>query len=74
MARLPVLRTFPKRLFRLIQMVRRNTIVLIAAHKKEEVQAFENLRLGEKAVLMARPRRRQEDAPMAGPRRHGALL
>ena len=47
----PVLRTFPKRLFRLIQMVRRNTIVLIAAHKREEVEAFENLHLGAYDIL-----------------------
>jgi DNA-binding NtrC family response regulator len=48
---IPVLRHLPARLFRLFQMVRRNTIVLIAAHKKEEVEAFQLMRLGAYDVL-----------------------
>lgn len=48
---IPVLRVFPKRLFRLIQKVRKNTIILIAAHKREEAQAFEHLKLGAYDVL-----------------------
>lgn len=48
---IPVLRVFPKRLFRLIQKVRKNTIILIAAHKREEDQAFEHLKLGAYDVL-----------------------
>jgi DNA-binding NtrC family response regulator len=47
----PVLRTFPERIFRLIHMVRRNTIVLIAAHKKEEGEAFRQLGLGAYDIL-----------------------
>lgn len=48
---IPVLRAFPKRLFKLVQKVRKNTIVLIAANKREEDQAFEHLRLGAYDVL-----------------------
>lgn len=47
----PVLRMFPKRLFRMIQRVRKNTIVLIAAHKHEEQTAFERLALGAYDIL-----------------------
>ena len=47
----PVLRAFPKRLFQFIQMVRKNTIVLVAAHKKEEPEAFDKLTLGIYDVL-----------------------
>lgn len=47
----PVLRTFPQRLFRLFRKVRHNTIVLIAAHKKEEGEAFQHLRLGAYDIL-----------------------
>jgi DNA-binding NtrC family response regulator len=47
----PVLRAFPARLFRLIQQVRKNTIVLIAANKKDEAAAFEKLGLGVYDVL-----------------------
>jgi DNA-binding NtrC family response regulator len=46
-----VLRIFPKRLFRFIQRVRKNTIVLIAASKKEEAEAFERLTMGAYDVL-----------------------
>lgn len=42
----PILRTFPQRLFSFIQQVRKNTIVLIAANKKEETEAFDRLSLG----------------------------
>ncbi len=42
----PVLRIFPQRLLRFLHQVRKNTIVLIAAHKNEEVEAFEKLALG----------------------------
>lgn len=47
----PVLRAFPTRLFRLIQQVRKNTIVLIAANKKDEAAAFEKLGMGVYDVL-----------------------
>ncbi len=47
----PVLRLFPKRLFRFIQRVRKNTIVLIAAHKQEEGEAFEKLGMGVYDIL-----------------------
>lgn len=47
----PVLRTFPKRLFRLIQKVRKNTIVLIAAEKHDEAEAFDKVGLGVYDVL-----------------------
>lgn len=46
-----VLRTFPARMFQFIQRVRRNTIVLIAASKKEESEAFDRLSLGAYDVL-----------------------
>jgi DNA-binding NtrC family response regulator len=46
-----VLRIFPKRLFRFIQRLRKNTIVLIAANKKEEALAFDRLQLGAYDVL-----------------------
>jgi DNA-binding NtrC family response regulator len=48
---IPVLRIFPKRLFRLIRMVRHNTIVLIAANKNEEGEAFLHLGLGAYDIL-----------------------
>jgi len=47
----PILRVFPRRLFQLIQKVRKNTIVLVAASKKEEAEAFEKLGLGVYDVL-----------------------
>lgn len=47
----PALQYFPKRLFNLIQRVRKNTIILIAAHKKEEGVAFERLALGAYDIL-----------------------
>lgn len=47
----PMLRTFPQRMFRLIKMVRRNTIVLIASQKKEEAEAFQQLQLGAYDIL-----------------------
>jgi DNA-binding NtrC family response regulator len=47
----PVLRTFPLRLFRFIQMIRRNTIVLIAANRKEEAEAVQRLNLGAYDIL-----------------------
>jgi two-component system, NtrC family, C4-dicarboxylate transport response regulator DctD len=46
-----VLRGFPKRLFKFIQSVRKNTIVLIAAGKAEEREAFEKLSLGAYDIL-----------------------
>ena len=48
---IPTLRTSPKRLFNLIQRIRKNTIVLIAAYKREEEEAFERLQLGAYDVL-----------------------
>ena len=47
----PTLKTYPRRLFRFIHRVRRNTIILIAAHKREEADAFERLHLGAYDVL-----------------------
>jgi DNA-binding NtrC family response regulator len=47
----PILRTFPKRFFRLIQKVRKNTIVLVAAQKNEEAEAFEKIGFGAYDVL-----------------------
>jgi DNA-binding NtrC family response regulator len=47
----PVLRNFPQRLFRFFRMIRRNTIVLIAAHRKEEAEAVERLDLGAYDIL-----------------------
>ncbi len=47
----PSLRTFPKRLFGFIQTIRKNTIVLIAAHQREEAEAFRHLRLGAYDIL-----------------------
>lgn len=46
-----VLRIFPKRLFRFIQLIRKNTIVLIAADKKEEAEAFDRVAMGAYDVL-----------------------
>jgi DNA-binding NtrC family response regulator len=40
---LPILRIMPARLINLIHRIRRNTIVLIAANKKEEAEAFDKL-------------------------------
>jgi DNA-binding NtrC family response regulator len=45
------LRIFPKRLFHFIRQVRKNTIVLIAAHKNEETEAMDRLALGAYDVL-----------------------
>jgi len=47
----PILDHWPKRLFHFFQLVRKNTIVLIAAHKSEEAQAFKQMRLGAYDVL-----------------------
>jgi DNA-binding NtrC family response regulator len=47
----PVLRSFPHRLFRFIRMVRRNTIVLIAANRREEAEAVQRLDLGAYDIL-----------------------
>jgi DNA-binding NtrC family response regulator len=47
----PTLRAYSNRLFRFFQMVRRNTIVLIAATKGEEPEAFERLALGAFDIL-----------------------
>jgi two-component system, NtrC family, response regulator HydG len=47
----PVLRTFPHRLFRFIRMIRRNAIVLIAANRKEEAEAVQRLDLGAYDIL-----------------------
>lgn len=46
-----ILRIFPKRFFDFIQRVRKNTIVLIAAHKKDEADAFEKIRMGAYDIL-----------------------
>jgi DNA-binding NtrC family response regulator len=46
-----VLRIFPKRLFKFIQQIRKNTIVLIAAQKNDETRAFEQLSMGAYDVL-----------------------
>ena len=46
-----VLRIFPQRLFRFIQSIRKNTIVLIAASKKEEAEAFDRVSMGAYDVL-----------------------
>ena len=43
---MPMLRLFPRRLIRFFQKVRKNTIVLVAAQKREEDQAYQYLRLG----------------------------
>jgi len=48
---MPVLRVFPKRLFKFIQRVRKNTIILIAAGKSEEPDAFERVALGAYDIL-----------------------
>jgi DNA-binding NtrC family response regulator len=48
---IPVLKYWPARLFKLFQLVRKNTIVLIAANKKEEASAFQLMRLGAYDVL-----------------------
>ena len=49
---IPMLRMFPKRLFSFFNKVRKNTIVLVAAHKREEDVAFRHLRnLGAYDVL-----------------------
>ncbi len=48
---IPILKHWPVRLFKLFQLVRRNTIVLIAASKKEEISAFQYMRLGAYDVL-----------------------
>lgn len=45
------LRAYPLRLFRFIRLVRRNAIVLIAAHKNEEAIAFSRIPLGAFDVL-----------------------
>jgi DNA-binding NtrC family response regulator len=47
----PVLRSFPHRFFRFVRMVRRNTIVLIAANRKEEAEAVQRLDLGAYDIL-----------------------
>lgn len=47
----PMLRIFPKRLIRFLHRVRKNTIILIAAHKKEEGEAFEKLAMGAFDIL-----------------------
>lgn len=48
---MPVLRNFPHRLFRFIRTIRKNTIVLIAAHRKEEAEAVERMDLGAYDIL-----------------------
>src|SRR5688500_12639787 len=47
----PVLRNFPKRFFRFIRIIRKNTVVLIAANRKEEAEAIERLDLGAYDIL-----------------------
>lgn len=46
-----ILRGFPNRLFKFIQSVRKNTIVLIATGKSEEVEALSSLQLGAYDIL-----------------------
>jgi DNA-binding NtrC family response regulator len=46
-----VLRSFPHRLFWFIRMIRKNTIVLIAAHRKDEAEAVQRLDLGAYDIL-----------------------
>jgi DNA-binding NtrC family response regulator len=41
-----ILRLFPSRLLGLFHRVRQNTTILIAAHRKDETEAFEKLGLG----------------------------
>ncbi len=43
----PILRIFTKRLFKLVKLIRKNAIVLIAAQKKDQEQAY--FQLGEGA-------------------------
>ena len=45
------LRAYPRRLFAFIRLVRRNAIVLIAAHKNEEAVAYNRISLGAFDVL-----------------------
>lgn len=47
----PVLQTVPQRLFRFIRTIRKNAIVLIAAHRKEEAEAVQRLDLGAYDIL-----------------------
>ncbi len=47
----PVLKVFPKRLFKLIRLVRRNTIILVTAYKNEEAAAFGHLQQGAYDIL-----------------------
>ncbi len=48
---MPALRLFPKRLFEFFRKVRKNTIMLIAADKREEPEAFRHLHLGAYDIL-----------------------
>jgi len=45
------LRLFPRRLFRYFNAIRQNTIILIAANRKEEAEAIERLDLGAYDIL-----------------------
>lgn len=45
------MRMYPLRMFQFIKRIRKNTIVLIAASKKEESEAFDRLALGAYDVL-----------------------
>lgn len=47
----PVLQKFPQRLLRFFATIRRNTIVLIAANRKDEVEAVQKLDLGAYDIL-----------------------
>lgn len=47
----PVLQNFPQRLLRFFATIRRNTIVLIAANRKDEVEAVQKLDLGAYDIL-----------------------
>ena len=47
----PVLRNFPQRLFNFFKTVRRNTIILIAAGRKDEEEAVDRLDLGAYDIL-----------------------
>lgn len=45
------MRSFPQRLFRFIRMIRKNTIVLIAANRMEQSEAAQQLNLGAYDIL-----------------------
>ncbi len=47
----PILKKFPRRMIQFFQKVQKNTIVLISAHKDEEMEAFDCLRYGAYDIL-----------------------